>query len=212
MAEHYYQTDQFHQPTAPARTIIEEIGIVMSAFDCVLPDDSAIYCSSDITSGKWLYYNLFKKYEVHSEEELIRKIGAEVFKEARRPFFDVNIARGHEFAKKLRERGLVNVVTPGPFYAKKFDQQHYLHLWERFIKYKVYEVWFNDDWEYSNGCSLEYAVAARKGIPRRDYKGNPISLEKAIGKIEAAVKELTTEGFVIKKLEENLDRLKALQI
>lgn len=209
MAGLYYGTDQFDVPEFQNRKVIDEIKMSMSAFDCMLPDDAGIYCSSDITTGKKFYREVLQKYEVRSEQELKEKLGDEEFKQVKTELIQANVARGSEFAEKLRERGLINVVTPGPYFAKGFDQQHYLYLWEFLIIKKIYEVRFNFDWEYSNGCTLEYAIAARKRIPRLDHEGTPIDLESAIEKVEAAVNELRKDGFVVDKLEINLERLRA---
>src|SRR6185436_20264519 len=197
MPELYYGTDNFDAPEFQNRKVIDEISMSMSAFDCVLPDDAGIYCSSDITTGKKFYYEVLKKYEVRSEQELKETLGTEEFKKVQTELIQFNVTRGVEFAEKLRERGLVNVVTPGPYFAKGFDQQHYLYLWEWFIIKKIYEVRFNFDWEYSNGCTLEYAIAARKGIPRLDHEGSRLELESAIERVEAAVKELNVAGFMV---------------
>lgn len=211
MPELYYGTDQFDVPEFPNRKVIDEINMSMSAFDCVLPDDAGIYCSSDITTGKKFYYEVLTKYEARSEQQLKETLGAEEFKRVQAELVQSNVARGVEFAEKLRERGLVNVVTPGPFFARGFDQQHYLYLWEWFIIKKIYEVRLNHDWEYSNGCTLEYAIAARKGIPRLDHEGSALDLEKAIAKVAVAVTALNKEGFVINKLEHNLGLLQAIR-
>ena len=211
MPELYYGTDQFDVPEFQNRNVIDEIKMSMSAFDCVLPDDAGIYCSSDITTGKKFYYDVLKKSEVRGEQELKEKFGDEEFKRIQTELIQFNVARGVEFADKLRDRGLVNVVTPGPFFARGFDQQHYLYLWEWFIIKKIYEVRFNYDWEYSNGCTLEYAIAARKGIPRLDHEGSPLELDLAIKKVTAAAAELQQAGFLITKLEQNLRLLKTLQ-
>jgi len=211
MTELYYGTDEFALPEFHNRKVIDEIKMSMSAFDCMLPDDAGIYCSSDITTGKRFYYEVLKRYEVRSEDELREKLGAEEFKRVQTDLIQANVARGVEFAEKLRERGLINVVTPGPYFAKGFDQQHYLYLWEWFIIKKIYEVRFNFDWEYSNGCTLEYAIAARKGIPRFDHEGNRLELECAIERVEAAIEELTKNGFLIGKLEHNLGLMKTNQ-
>jgi hypothetical protein len=208
MPELYYGTDKFDAPEFQNRKVIDEISMSMSAFDCVLPDDAGIYCSSDITTGKKFYYEVLKKYEVRSEHELSEKLGAEEFKKVQTQLIQFNVARGVEFAEMLRARGLINVVTPGPYFARGFDQQHYLYLWEWFIIKKVYEVRLNNDWEYSNGCTLEYAIAARKGIPRLDHEGSAIDLESAIKRVEGAVNVLSKEGFAIKKLEYNLELLR----
>lgn len=211
MPKLYYGTDQFDLPEFQSRKVIDEISMSMSAFDCVLPDDAGIYCSSDITTGKKFYYEVLKKYEVRSEQGLSEKLGVEEFKKVQTELIQFNVARGVEFAEKLRERGLVNVVTPGPYFARGFDQQHYLYLWEWFIIKKVYEVRFNYDWEYSNGCTLEYAIAARKGIPRLDHEGTSLALESAIERVEATVKELRAAGFIIDRLLHNLELLKAIR-
>jgi hypothetical protein len=210
MVELYFGTDQFTVPDFQNRKVIDEIKMSMSAFDCVLPDDAGIYCSSDITTGKKFYYEVLKKYEARSEQELTEKLGDEEFKKVQTELIQFNVARGVKFAEKLRERGLINVVTPGPYFARGFDQQHYLYLWEWFIIKKIYEVRLNGDWEYSNGCTLEYAIAARKGIPRLDHEGNSLDLHTAIERVEAAVKELSKEGFVITKLEHNLELMEAI--
>jgi len=211
MAELYYGTDEFAVPEFQNRKVIDEIKMSMSAFDCMLPDDAGIYCSSDITTGKRFYYEVLKKYAVRSEDELKAKLGEEEFKQVQTELIQFNVARGVAFAEKLRERGKINVVTPGPYFARGFDQQHYLYLWEWFIIKKIYEVRLNDDWEYSNGCTLEYAIAAKKGIPCLDHEGTAIDLGSAIERVEAAVNELRTEGFVVKKLEHNLGLMKAIQ-
>jgi hypothetical protein len=211
MAKLYYGTDQFDVPEFANRRVIDEINMSMSAFDCMLPDDAGIYCSSDITTGKRFYYDVLRKYYVRSEQELKAKLGDDEFKRVQTELIRANVARGSEFAEKLRERGLINVVTPGPYFARGFDQQHYLYLWELFIIRKIYEVRFNYDWEYSNGCTLEYAIASRKGIPRLDHEGNALDLKSAIERVETALNELKKEGFLVAKLEYNLALLKAIQ-
>jgi hypothetical protein len=75
---------------------------------------------------------------------------------------------------------------------------------------KCYKAQFNEDWEYSNGCTLEYAIAARKGIPRLDHLGNPLDLTTAIAKLQHAIAVLKREGFKVDTLEENLARLHQL--
>lgn len=210
MTELYYGTDQFDVLEFANRKVIDEIKMSMSAFDCVLPDDSGIYCSSDITTGKKFYYEVLKKYQTRSEDELKGTLGDEEFKKVQTELIQSNVARGVEFAETLRARGLINVVTPGPYFARGFDQQHYLYLWEWFIIKKIYEVRFNYDWQYSNGCTLEYAIAARKGIPRLDHEGSEIDLERAIEKVQAALQQLQKENFVVTKLEHNLSLLMAI--
>lgn len=211
MTELYFGTsDDFDVQEFQNRKVIDEMNMVMSAYDCVLPDDAGIYCSSDITTGKRFYYDVLKPHGVSSEDELQRKLGAEWFKKIHTLLIEANVARGVAFAEKLRERGMVNVVSPGPFFARGFNQQHYLYLWELFIIKKVYQIWFNYDWEYSNGCSFEYVIAAKKGISSLDHEGRPLGLSEAIAKVSAASEELKSDGFIITKLETNLKLMKEL--
>jgi hypothetical protein len=208
MTELYFGSDKFDVEELPDRKVIDEIKMVMSAFDCVLPDDAGIYCSSDITTGKGFYFDFLGRYGVKSEEELGQMLGTEALKNVKNQLVQANVARGIAFSEKLRERGLINVVAPGPFVAKGFDQQHYLYLWEWFIIKKIYQVWFNEDWQYSNGCTFEYAVATAKGIPRHDHEGETLPLDRAIFMIECAQTELKERGFVVNKLKHNLELLR----
>lgn len=210
MDQKFFLTDQFEVPEFLHRKVIEEIKMTMTAFDCMVPDDAGIYCSSEITTGK-RFYELLEKHAVKSKDNLKAKLGDEEFDRVYGAFFDANVARGVAFAEKLRERGLINVVTPGPYYSRNFGQEHYLYVWEFFIRKKAYEVRFAFEWEYSNGCSFECAVAFDKGIPCMDYKGHAISRADAIEKVTNAVEELKLKGFTVEKLEENLKLLKPIQ-
>jgi hypothetical protein len=212
MAKLYYgKADEFEVLEFASRKVIDEIEMSMTAFDCVFPDNAAIYCSGDITTGKRLYDVVLKKYGVRSHVELKEKLGTGYKPVEKKELIDVNVPRGEQFAAELRNDGKINVVTPGPFYARGFDQEHYLYLWEAFITRKACEVRFNYDWEYSNGCTFEYAVAANKGIPRLDREGNPIDIASAIAKVKAALTELRKDKFVATKLEENLALIEKLQ-
>lgn len=210
MEKLYYGTDEFEVLEFSNRKVIDEINMSMSAFNCMLPDHAGIYCSSELTTGK-RFYQILKKYGASSEPDLKAKLGEEEVKRIKDELLQANIARGTEFTEKLRERGFINVVTPGPYKAKCFEQEHYLYLWELFIIKKIYEARFNYDWEYSNGCTLEYAIAARKGIPRLDHEGAVLDLASAIERVGAALNELQKEGFVVNDLEQNLARMKAIQ-
>jgi len=211
MTELYFgATDNFEVAKFEDRRVIDEIEMVMSAFDCVLPDDAGIYCSSDITTGKRFYFEFLLPHGARSEEELKQKLGEHRHKQLKTELIQANVARGMEFTEKLRERGLINLVNPGPFFARGFDQQHYLYLWECVIIKKIYRVYFNENWQYSNGCTLEYAIAMQKGIPRFDDLGNDLSLPEAIRMIQAAVEELRGQGLMAGKLQHNLALLMGL--
>lgn len=205
----YYGTPDFKVAEFRRRKVLDEIKILMTAFDCVLPDNSAIYCSSDVTTGKQ-FYRILREHTVSTGEELKVKLGAAACKEVMDDLVRRNITRGIAFTENVRRRGHVNLINPGPLVAPDFDQQHYLYLWEWIIIKKTHEAQFNEDWEYSNGCTLEYAISTRKGISRRDHLGDVLELPQAIGRVERAVAELKESGIRTETLELNLSRLKEI--
>ncbi len=206
----YYGTLDFAVTEFRERKAIDDIKMVMTAFDCVIPDNAGIYCSSDVTTGRQLY-EILRHHGARSKEELRQQLGSDRYQEIKTELIRRNIARGIEFTEGLRRRGLVNLINPGPFIATEFDQQHYLYLWEWIIIKKVYEIRFNENWAYSNGCTLEYAIAAKKGIPRLDHLGHPITLPQAIQATEVALADLKHDEIRADKLEQHLALLKELQ-
>jgi hypothetical protein len=207
----YYGNQNFEITEFRDRKVIHELEMAMTAFDCVIPDHSGIYCSTNITTGRKLYFEIFKQYNVRSDEELATKLGNDRHSKVKMDFIESNIQRGLAFANSLRLRGLVNIITPGPFIARDFNQQHYLYLWEWMIIKKAYEARFNEGWEFSNGCTMEYAAAVRKRIPRFDHMGRPLERSEAIKKIEGAIRELTACKISTDRLECHLAYLKEIE-
>lgn len=207
----YYGNQPFHIAEFQDRKVIYELEMAMTVFDCVIPDHSGIYCSTDLTTGKKLYFEIFKQYNVQSTEELASRLGTDRYAKVRMDLTQSNIERGLAFADGLRLRGLVNIITPAPFNARDFDQEHYLYFWEWVIIKKVYEARFNEGWEFSNGCTMEYAAAVRKGIPRFDHLGQPLEHSEAISKIEAAIRELTACKISAHRLECHLAYLRGIK-
>lgn len=211
MSHLYYGNHDFKIAEFRDRKVIHELEMAMTVFDCIIPDDSGIYCSSAITTGRELYFEIFKPYNAQSEKELATKLGNDRYAEVKMELTQSNIQRGLAFAESLRVRGFINVITPGPFIAPGFEQEHYLYFWEWVIIKKVCEARFNEGWEFSNGCTLEYATAARKGIPRFDHLGRPLERSEAISKMETAVRELTACSITAAKLERHLMHLREME-
>jgi uncharacterized membrane protein len=183
----------------------EEVDMVFSAIDCVLNGERAIYCSSELTTG-------IRLYEVLREHHL--KTAAELKKLMGQPWFDANIFQANmhsacEFAKSVRANvpDKTMIITPAPFNAPEWTQPEYLGFWESLIRTRVKAVWFNQNWEFSNGCTFEFAVAFDAGIPTYDQRGRALERETAISSLEAAIARLSSEGFDTAKLQENLHRL-----
>ncbi|HZI19626.1 MAG TPA: hypothetical protein VEY09_13635 [Pyrinomonadaceae bacterium] len=210
MSRLFYGTGEFEVAQFGRRTALEVIEMVMTAFDCVVPDGAGVYCSSDVTTGRRLYFEVYPRHGARSTEELKDRLGPEDYKRVKGELIKSNIARCGEFAELLRRRGLTNLINPGPFVGLGFDQQHYHYLWELVIVRKAHQSFFNEGWEYSNGCTLEYAISHRKGIPVFDHLGRPLPLAEALRLIERAVADLKTNSISVPMLERNLELIREL--
>jgi hypothetical protein len=181
--------------------------MVFSGLDCVLNGELAIYGSSELTTGLRLYETL-REHGLKTASELKKKMG-EAWFEAH--IFGANMNSATEFAKSLRASlsDDTMVITPAPFAAPGWNQPEYLAFWETLIRTRIKAVWFNRNWEFSNGCTFELAVALDSGVPTFDHLGNPLSWQKAIQSVERAIHQLSGEEFDTSKLRENLGRLQA---
>src|SRR5664280_663146 len=180
----------------------EEVDMVFSGIDCVMNSEPAIYCSSELTTGLRLY-EAFRKYNVKSVLELKEQAG-ESWVETN--VSDVNIKSANEFASSLRH-GLIertSVITPAPFLAPGWSQPEYLAFWETLIRTRVRAVWFNRNWQFSNGCTFEFLVARDAGVSTFDSSGHDLDLRAGIELVETATQQLESSGFDTIKLRENL--------
>ncbi len=141
----------------------EEIKMVFSGIDCVLNDEQAIYCSSELTTGARLYA-AFREHKVKTRDELKEKLGKAWFGTH---IFDENVRLGKKFAQCVRNRltDKTIVITPGPFMAPTWSQPEYLFFWEELLRTRIKTGCFNQNWQFSNGCTFEFAVALDKGLP-----------------------------------------------
>jgi hypothetical protein len=210
MTRLFYGTGEFKVTEFRGRRALDEIEMLLSAFDCLLPDDSGVYCSSDVTTGRRLYFEIYARHGVRSDEELRGELGVEGYRRVMGSLVEENIARGVGFTDGLRLRGLSNLINPGPLHAPGFEQEHYYYLWESVIVRKVREGYFNEGWEYSSGCTLEYAICRRKGVPTLDHEGRDLPLADARARAERAVSELKARGVSAPTLERNLALIKEL--
>ena len=101
------------------------------------------------------------------------------------------------------------VITPAPFTAPGWSQPEYLGFWETLIRTRIKSVWFNREWQFSNGCTFEFAVAHDAELSTFDHNGEPLDRTAGIAAIASAIKRLEAEGFDTAKLQENLERLRA---
>jgi hypothetical protein len=197
----------FYHPSESrfSRHYREEVEMAFSSMDCVLNGEQAIYCSSELTTGIRLY-EVLRQHRLESATELKRTMGQPWF-EAN--IFQVNMHAASEFARSVRnaqpDRSMV--ITPAPFIAPGWTQPEYLGFWETLIRTRVKAVSFNQNWEFSNGCSFEFAVALDAGVPTFDQLGRPLGRKQGIGYLEGAIARLSSQGFDTVSLLESLQRL-----
>lgn len=185
---------------------MDAINEVVSAIECVAPEDGCIYLSSEITTGK-RFYDLLRRHRVRSKDELKDRLGSE-FRWIWQEHTAENLAQGRAFFERMHTQGYRDLVNPGPFFAPGWEQEHYLYLWEWVIVHKCCEARFNSGWNYSNGCTLEYAISLRKSIPRLHPDGRALEPREAIAQIETAMADLAASGIEAPKLGANLERVK----
>jgi hypothetical protein len=187
----------------------EEVDMVFSGMDCVLNGERAIYCSSELTSGLRTYEAL-RKHNVKSVVELKQMMGKEWYGEN---IWNPNVRASNEFALSVRRASNQKeiVITPAPFTAPGWNQPEYLSFWETLLRTRIKSTWFNHNWQYSNGCTFEFAVTIHEGLSTFDHRGEVLELKKGIELIRAAIAELKKDGFDITKLSENLEKVQSVR-
>jgi hypothetical protein len=199
----------FFSPTESAftRHYREEVAMVLSTIDCVLNGQPAVYASTELTTGNRLY-TLLRQHTLTTAAQLKERFGADWFTEH---LWNANLASACAFAGAIRsavDGG--DVITPAPFAAPGWTQHEYLAFWETLIRTRIHAVWFNDAWQFSNGCTFEFAVAQDQGLPTFDAHGARLTLVDGVALIDAAVASLEQDGFDTRTLQENRDRLAPL--
>jgi hypothetical protein len=153
--------------------------------DCLTNKKMAAYCSSELTSGLTLY-SAMEDAGVVSPRALKCKRGDEWYE---CNIIGANKERANSFAASIRraQGDGAPVISPAPFDVRGWEQQEYYAFWEELIRTRISAVHFADKWEYSNGCTFEYAVALDKGIDTLDEQGQPLPGDRAILCIKNAI-------------------------
>jgi hypothetical protein len=187
------------------RLFRDEVDISFSAIDCVLNGEKAIYASTELTSGLRLY-NAMREAGVKTAAELKQLKGKDWYSAN---IWDANVRAASEFGARVRAKlqGKALVITPAPFSAPGWTQPEYLAFWEQLVRTRISTGWFNLNWQYSNGCTFEFAVAVDASVPMFDQEGHALDLRQGAQLIDAAIQSLEKDGFDATKLRENLARL-----
>jgi hypothetical protein len=184
-----------------------QFATLFTAMECVLNGENAIYCSSELTSGLRAF-NEMQKQRVKTSTELKDKLGSEWFPK----IFGPNIELANKFAESVRwaEDGKMLVITPAPLKVEGWGQPEYNGFWTELPHSKRIEsVRFNEDWQYSNGCTTEFVEAHAAEVHTLDVKREIITRDAAIELIAAAIKKFADLDTSL--LQQNLDRLVAMR-
>lgn len=190
------------------RTYGTEVDMILSALDCVLNGDKALYGSSELTTGR-RFYELARRHGVQSTGELRQALGQDAFEEQ---LWNPNVEAANAFARKIRQHHQSQeiVITPAPFIAPGWSQPEYLAFWETLLRTRLKAAWFNEGWQYSSGCTFEFSVAIDAGLPTFDAKGQPLDYETGVAMGREAVKELESKGCETDRLRRYVARLETL--
>jgi hypothetical protein len=188
-----------------SRNYCEEVEMVFSAIDCLLHRGHVIYCSSELSSGLRLF-DALRRHSVKTPAELKEQLG-EAWYQAN--IWNVNVRSGIVFAEAVRAAfpdGTI-AITPAPFSAPGWSQPEYLYFWEMLLRTRIKSVWFNRNWQFSNGCTFEFAVAHDAGLPTFDHNGQILTRSAGTEMICVAVEQLERQGFDTSKLRANVELL-----
>jgi len=187
----------------------EEVEMVFSGLDCALIREQAVYCSAELTTGARLYAAL-REHKLKTRAELREKMGQAWF---HANLWEPNVNAAIEFAKFVRSAlgGETMVITPAPFEAPGWSQPEYWAFWERLLRTRIKSAWFNRNWQFSNGCAFEFAVAQDAGLPTLDHEGQALDLLAGIELVKDAIEKLDAEGFDTSRQRRNLDWLSTVR-
>lgn len=198
------ETQALENTKTRSKTWQEEVDMLLSLIDCLVLDREAIYASSEFTTGR-RYYDLCRRYRVRTKEELKRRLG-----NYKAQLLAPNKEEGIRFARRLRELGHDVVLTPNPFVEPDWSQSDYLGFWEKVIQRKCHAVYFNEGWEFSDGCTFEYLIGLKAGIPLFDHDRKKLEVGTAKEMIGRAIESLEKEGFKVPKLSNVYEELISL--
>jgi hypothetical protein len=173
--------------------------IILSMADCFVAGRKAIYCSSELTTGIRLYTACLDD-GVTKRHDLRDKRGDEWLRDN---VFAKNEAAANEFAASIEAGQGRTTISPACLFVPEWGQHDYLSFWETLIKTRISEVWFNTNWQYSNGCTFEYMAATEAKLPTLDRDGNPLGVDVARKLVQESVAWLKEKGIDTAKLEEH---------
>lgn len=178
----------------------DQSSILSSMVDCFVKGTKAFYCSSELTTGIRLYTACLS-HDVTDRYALTNKLGKEWLRDN---VFVVNEQAANSFALSIEQNQNHTTISPACLFVPEWGQHDYLSFWETLITTRISEVWFNDNWQYSNGCTFEFIAAREADLPCYDARGNVLEVNFAVDLMHRAIDFLRIKNIDTRKLEENL--------
>lgn len=170
-------------PPRPADTT--EIEHIVQVLRGVIQAREAWYVSTPITTGRrlnearWLFADAAAQAEL--DEDSLRK-----------HVIEPNREEATALAAVLRESHRRVVINPsGVEDLSGWKQENYLYFWGRVIEEFVECAVFLDGWQYSNGSSYEFFMAAKSNVPTLAADLSPLTVTQGLSLIESALAEVT---------------------
>jgi hypothetical protein len=159
----------------------DEVAKIAEVFAAVVEDHTALYVSSPLTTGR-----IFIDWRGSTSAPDPADAGyAEAF---RRAVVEPNRASAKAFVAELRQQRADVIIDPTSLAdLSGWTQNDYRSLWGEVIGRYVRQIIFRDGWEFSDGCTYEFFVATRQGIPMTSENLSPLTEEEGVGLIRAAV-------------------------
>lgn len=177
---------------------------ILSTFECQgLTHGMAVYVSTPITSGEAILQ--WHQRVAAGTETRTGSRHLELVQE--------NIARAEPLIKKVRQRFASWIVVeptrlldiPG------YSQPDYHKLWSAFIERYTSIVVFNDAWELSTGCAVEFATSVLTDKEVLDARFDPLtpgegfrSLKRATSRLQSAGRPIDVHRRVVSVLRDHI--------
>lgn len=178
--------------------------IILSMADCFTREEKAVYCSSELTTGVRLY-TACTDNGVSDRYALKDLKGQEWLRDN---VFMLNDKAANEFASYVQQKLQRTTISPAALFVPEWGQHDYLSFWETLIKTRISEVWFNENWQFSNGCTFEYAKATEAKLATYDRDGRILTSPEASQMVRQAIDFLAAKGINTSKLEEHRNQIK----
>lgn len=167
----------------------EDLDLYVAVLSSVIEGRSAIYVSGPINTGL-----RFNSWYLEAGRFLDSKSG-DYLRAHRKNVVNPNIGKIKTIAHRMRRAEHLQVIEPTSFEVPYWVQDDYRYFWGQVIARYVCKVTFLAGWEYSKGCSYEFAVAAMAGIPTFSECRDSLALRSGREMIQAAVRNMKAIGI-----------------